>query len=313
MSGNDQTRTRSDFLKKKIVIGTVTGVVNFNSSQTVFHHDDIGVEKRKRTHEVKTWVKQDALIKQHKDWNISTDPENPICERRTRENFVKDRSRTYEVNFRAETLMPAIPELIDNPSKFHISIQRPEEKERIQTIRLTDPVLAGRLPRNAEWVNHPNLVDKQKWELSTEFTQEFRKQTYDELMDASLKNTKKFNEKVSKKPTYLSPFERSQQVSEEVRKLKASKEFSYSRPVFQAPVEAVNRKMLVNRFAIEPTRKFKSTQHSGVWEFNKHEGRYMWSDTGSFDYYGRGDVEKVINPDGYNYAAPAMAKTNQDY
>ena len=39
----------------------------------------------------------------------------------------------------------------------------------------------------------------------------------------------------------------------------------------------------------------------------------MWSDTGSFDYYGRGDVEKVINPDGYNYAAPAMAKTNQDY
>jgi hypothetical protein len=169
--------------------------------------------------------------------------------------------------------MPAIAEPIDKPSKFHISIQRPEDMERIQTIRLTNPVLAGRLPRTSEWVNHPNLVDKQKWDLSTEFTEGFRKKTYDDLMGKSLKNTKKFNEKVAKTPTYASPFERSQQVSEEVRKLKGTKEFSYNRPVFQAPEEPVNRKMLVNRFAIEPTRKFKTTQHSGVWEFNKHEGR----------------------------------------
>jgi hypothetical protein len=93
MADNGHTKTHSDFLKKKIVIGAVTGAVNFNSSQTVFHHDDISSEKRKRKHDVRTWVKQDALIKKHSDWNNSTDPENPICERRTRENFVKDRCK----------------------------------------------------------------------------------------------------------------------------------------------------------------------------------------------------------------------------
>lgn len=41
--------------------------------------------------------------------------------------------------------------------------------------------------------------------------------------------------------------------------------------------------------------------------------RYMWSDTGSFEYGARGDMEFVHNPDGYNFAAPGMAGTTQNY
>lgn len=79
------------FLKKKIQIGSSTGILNYSANQVVFHHDDISEEKRSRKQDVRAWAKQDALVQSRKDWNKSTDPQNPICERRTRENFVADR------------------------------------------------------------------------------------------------------------------------------------------------------------------------------------------------------------------------------
>ncbi len=85
------SKTRSAYLKKKIVIGSAAGIVNFPARQAVFHHDEIAPEKRLRKQEVKAWVKQDKLIQEHLGWNNSTDTHNPVCERRTMENFVNDR------------------------------------------------------------------------------------------------------------------------------------------------------------------------------------------------------------------------------
>ena len=89
------SKTQTAFLKKKIVIGSAAGLVNFSAQQNVFHHDDIAPEKRQRKKEVKAWVKQDKLTQEHIGWNNSTDPHNPVCERRTMENFVKDRCTFY--------------------------------------------------------------------------------------------------------------------------------------------------------------------------------------------------------------------------
>ena len=170
--------------------------------------------------------------------------------------------------------MPAFLEPIDESSKFHISIKKPEDNDRIRTLRETNAIMGGRLPRTAEWVTHPKLDGATPWNISTEFTEKFKQETYDDLMNSSMKHTKLMNKKVPEKiSNYESPMERSQKISEQVRKLKAENNFSYNRPVFQSKEKPVDKRSLVNRFAIEPSRKYKITEHSGVWEFNKSEGR----------------------------------------
>lgn len=83
-----------EYLKKKIQIGgRSSGLLNYTASQNVFHHDDISAEKRARKAEVCAFAKQDQLIQRQPSWNKSTDPENPLVERRTMENFVKDRCK----------------------------------------------------------------------------------------------------------------------------------------------------------------------------------------------------------------------------
>lgn len=90
MSSND--KPERSFLKKKIQIGgSSSGLINYTASQTVFHHDDISAEKRKRKEDVRAYAKQDTLVRKESPWDKSTHPNNPLVERRAMENFVKDR------------------------------------------------------------------------------------------------------------------------------------------------------------------------------------------------------------------------------
>jgi len=50
--------------------------------------------------------------------------------------------------------------------------------------------------------------------------------------------------------------------------------------------------------------KYQTDMHSGIWSYNKIEKRNMWSDTGSFDYAGKGDIVKVHNTYAANMANP---------
>jgi hypothetical protein len=304
--------TRSDYLKKKIQIGSSNGLINYTPSQTVFHHDEINTEKRERKRDVKAWVKQDKLVLSKHEWNRSTDPNTIICERRTMENFVKDRSRGYQYNFRAETLPPSNADPIDMGTKYHISTQKPDEIEIINKIHESNRVLAGQFTRTTEWMIHPNLRNAKEWEHSTLLTDEQKKDAYDNLMNSSMKHTRMKNKTIQPNG-YISPIQRTISVQDEVRKLKKTNSFDKDRPVFQTAEAPVNRRALVNRYAIEPSRKFKTTKHSGVWSFNAAEGRYMWSDTGSFEYNSRGDIETICNPDGYNFSNPSMSGTDQNY
>lgn len=209
---------------------------------------------------------------------------------------------------------PKNPPPIDKSSKFHISIQSPEDVELIKTMHFeTNQLKTGQFNGAAEWIIHPALAGASQWNNSTELLSVDKNKAYKDLMASSMAHTRLQNLKVAKKQDYVPPMERSAKVAEEVRKLKSSNSFSKDRPVFQSAEMPINRKTLVNHFAIEPSRKYKTTKHSGVWEFNAAEGRCMWSDTGSFEYDSRGDVEETHNPDGYNFSNPAMTGTNQDY
>lgn len=289
-------------------------MINYTAGQTVFHHDDISEKKRARKADVRAFAKQDMLTQKTKSWNKSTHPNNPIMERRTMENFVNDRSGAYQYNYRSEILPPRNPAPIDKGTKFHISIQQPQEVEAIKTMHLeTNQLKSGQFNGTSEWIIHPTLVGASEWQKSTELLPSDKRAAYEDLMNASGKHTKLKNKKMATKKEYVSPMERSSKLAEEVRKLKASNSFSANRPVFQSAEKPINRKTLVNHLAIEPSRKYKTTKHSGVWEFNAAEGRHMWSDTGSFEYGSRGDVEYTHNPDGYNFSNPTMTGTDQDY
>jgi hypothetical protein len=312
---HDHGNSGPSYLKKKIQIGgSSSGLINYMPGQTVFHHDDISDQKRNRKSDVRVWAKQDKLVEKNSAWDKSTHPHNPLVERRTMENHVKDRGGAYLYNYRAETLPPSNPAPIDQSTKFHISIQQPEDVEKIQTMHFEiNNMKTGKHNGMGEWIIHPNLADAKGWNNTVELQPGQKKKAYDDLMAASGKHTALKNKKTTVKPDYVSPMDRSAQLGEEVRKLKSSNTFSAHRPVFQSAEKPVNRKTLVNKYAIEPSRKYKTTKHSGVWEFNAAEGRHMWSDTGSFDYGSRGDIEEMRNPDGYNFSNPTMAGTDQDY
>lgn len=93
----------------------------------------------------------------------------------------------------------------------------------------------------------------------------------------------------------------------QVRRRKAEGSFDRTKSVFTAPLPPVDRSSLVNRFAIEPSRNYIISEHSGKWEFSRSEGRHMWSDTASFEFESPGDITTVINPDKYNFEGPNMA------
>ena len=66
-----------------------------------------------------------------------------------------------------------------------------------------------------------------------------------------------------------------------------------------------------NRYAVEPSRKYTSMAHTGVWELSKPDGRMMWSDTGSFIFDSRGDKVLIHNPDAFNFEGPTLAKPSK--
>lgn len=290
-SGNNynesQNKLKTNYLKSKIQIGTVhSGNINYQANQTVFHHDDINVNARKRKNEVKAWLKhqqqqENTNTSSHSpsnEWNLSTKIHQKICERKTRENFVLDRSNPYQYNFRAEKLGPKLQLPNIKRNKFQVSLQNEPESgsgsprdsngnklysSTIQTFKRTQE-----MPINT------NLMEpfENHWNLSTQTnSKKDNEQQLHNLTMNSLNKTKSMNQKLK---NYISPIDRSKALLDEVRKQKREGSFTLDKHVFHQPEEPINRTKLVNQYAVEPSLKFKTNYHSGVWELNKTEGRY---------------------------------------
>ena len=351
MSNNPNgSHSHNHFLKPKQVIGSCKLPCNFKLTQAAFHHDDIPLVKRERKNEVKQWMKSKVLSIEQAGWCKSTEVDksrNPICERRTMENFVHDRSKFYQYNYRAEVLPDKLIPPIDKSQKFHITEQSPSMIAKLQEMRANDEtgILRGKFKVTEEMPINPKLKDAVEWNNRTQYVRDEveacgREFTKTALESTKLKHTRLFQTNLLGTSTvrpasegtreldgldiegegtrtspilattsslkYVSPMESSQNILEEVRRQKKEGTFSTKKTVFQKVEEPVDRSKLRNRLAIEPSRKYKVTEHSGRWEFNPVEGRHMWSDTGSFIYESRGDVVFIKNPDGYNYASPNM-------
>jgi hypothetical protein len=298
MNGETNTASRKH-LRAKIQIGNSKGAITYHPAQNVFHPDDIKSETRERVKEVKEWAKHKPETLAN-EWNISTHTNAPLYESRKMENHVRDRN-TIIYNYRSEVMVPkAAPPIPEKTSKFTVTLSNTDGNS-------LNPALVT-LKRTEEYTVNPKLNDATKWNGSTKVTDNDLGQSFARLNENANKNSKAKNDKLATKNHHVSPMERSVQLQEEVRNQKRSGTFSLTKQVFAEPEKPVDRKSLTNRCAIEISLKHKTTTHTGKWEFNKAEGRHMWSDTGSFDYDSPGDLVKVHNPDRYIYDRPTLAK-----
>jgi hypothetical protein len=312
-NSNSNGNGHKNFLRPKQVIGSCKLPISFKSGQSVFHHDDIPADRRERKNEVLKWARSKILSVDQPEWGKSTELDrsrNPLCERRTMENFVNDRSRAYQYNYRAEVLPDKLIPPVDQSKKFHITTQSPDMIKKLQTLRDEDTtgILNGKFKVTQEMPIHPKLVDKGEWSSGTQFVRKQVEACGADFTKASILANKKKNmslfgrketkaiarpktgeeeeeeEETKAKPKsapapkirYVTPVECSTRILDEVRKQKMEGTFSTKKTVFQKSEPPVDRSKLGNRLAIEPSRKFKVTEHSGKWEFNAAEGRHMW-------------------------------------
>lgn len=300
MHENESATTVSKkHLRAKIQIGSCKGPITYNSRQTVFHPDDIKKETRERKKEVNAF-KHPSVLDTAPSWQKSTAIGDPICLRRKAENLIHDH-RNFEYNYRAETLPPKNHEPSLRPNKFTITLKN--NQAEVPTMRAQSGPLQ-------EIPIHPTLPRPfaMEWDGRCTLPEKVKEQNIMTMTHKAKTNSAAKQKKLVDTSRYQSPLQRSINLQEEVRRQKKEGTFTAERQVFCAPEEKVDRSKLVNRCAVEPSRKYKTYQHSGTWELNRTEGRFMWSDTGSFDYASRGDIVRVHNPDAYIYAKPTLSK-----
>ena len=350
MTSSSLEQPAPTYLVAKIRIGSNKGPVTYARDQQVFHHDDIPEARRARKEEVKQWLKSKILSEERKEWRKSTALDTkdgygyPICDRRSAENFVKDRSLPYNYNYRAETLDYAfISEPVDQPGKFHISRTSINDVEALNELRRNDRVQSGHFKRTEEMPTHPNLAGKTSWNTSTHLTAKEKQAGLDAKTERARVSTAKVNRRLNQSQDYLGPMAQQTDITLTVRQQKTSGQFvggpngtfnghhvmspvsavrsstahdasqvdgRSSRPSTHAATDADDTK---NRFTNEPSRKYTTTKHSGVWELSKADGRMMWSDTGSFIHDSRGDVFTTHNPNAFNLDGPTLPRTSKSH
>jgi uncharacterized protein (DUF3084 family) len=272
-------KATSPYLKSKIQIGNANSGVNHHLTETVFHYDDIDAKTRQRKEEIKSWKKASHQIQQQREWNESIKTNEKFLERRTRENFVHDRSYPYQYNYRAERLGPKLQPTQRKFNKFQINLtQQPQQSQ--EQGEGEDRVEGGTysaniqtFKRTQEMPIHPKFTEKkfeEEFNLSVKVNPKEISENHQQLTQQSRQQTLK---KTTKLKNYMTPMERSIAFQEEVRRQKRQGEFTLEKHVFHTPEEPIDRKALVNTFAVEPSLKFKTDHHTGVWEFNKTEGR----------------------------------------
>jgi len=217
------------FLQAKIRIGSIKGPITYKREQQVFHHDDIPESRRNRKEEVKKWLKSNILSTDRKDWQKSSALKKEegygyaICERRQAENLVRDRSKPYAYNYRAETLKHAyVSAPVDQPGKFHISRTIVSDLAALDSVRLNDRLQRGYFKRTEELPTHPDIADKTSWNNSTQLTDKQKLATLSKLTDRSRASTARINRAVGSSEEYLGPISQQRNISDTVRAQKTS-------------------------------------------------------------------------------------------
>ena len=322
--GGDAKRTH-DFLMSKVRIGSCKGPTAYKQDIRVFHHDDIPTKVRERANEVRDWAHTRILKVDRDEWYRGTKFPHPQCERRSMENFVRDRSNPFRYNYRAETLtFGKTCDVLDKSTKFHISRQTMSQAELIKMKMDEDPIYRGQFRRTQEMPVHEKLLSAKLWHTGTQLTAVEQAQSLDTMTKKARAMTAQASYRYIKED-YLTPIQQTAQIQKGIRKQKAAGVFTTKKnvPVGDDNITDDNKSALTasnqkdgekaaaedkfdfkNTLKIEKSMKYKSDKHSGVWEYNRIERKYMWSDTGSFTYASKGDVILHHNPNSYNFEGP---------
>ena len=291
------------FLKSKFQIGSCKGPRNFPFTETVFHPDDVPADRRANKMAVKAFLKPHR-VGQPALWDARTTGALEIFNTRSRINSEFDRSGMYEYNYRAEVLPPKQPGHIFKAHRFRVDVMADEEKAMIKTMHATDPVYRGQFKRTEEMPVNPKLEGKLKWQQSTIAVPAEIRRSMASLEDKRKTNSVKKNSTLKE---YVSVEKKEAVRRAELRALKESgadiTKFIQTGQLEDAPLLTTH-----NRLAKEPSMKYRVYQHSGKWAFNEAEGKEMWSDTGSFIKDSPGDIVKVVNPHGFNFASPTTSR-----
>lgn len=252
------------YLTSKLKIGTCKGPIGYKVNQTTIHRNDIPDDKKARVEEVNNW-RESKVLQKNQSWNQSTQ-ELTLVKSRSMENHVQDRANAYAYNFRAESLDPnRIEESIDKPTKFHISRTSASTAKLYQTKQLNDTIQQGHLRRTEELPINLNLADKEGWNSMTSYSNK----DHERNLIAMTKKSKEFTGTVSKKVSivdYIGPMETEKIYQKSLRKSKSEGTFM---PLSKTLTSVEEKSPAKNRLAVEKTRGYTTSQHSGVWELNK--------------------------------------------
>mmetsp|Transcript_55461 Transcript_55461/g.109960 ORF Transcript_55461/g.109960 Transcript_55461/m.109960 type:complete len:336 (+) Transcript_55461:64-1071(+) len=289
------------YLKAKYQVGSNTGPRNFQRKQTVFHKDYIPEAKLSNVAAVNAWKKERSnKCGVPERWNTSVLKPDILCVKRSRENNDHDRSHMYEYNFRSEVLPPKNLPHIPPQSKWVVDGTSAELKAAVETAKAGSRLYSGSFKRTEEMPVNPKLNGLQAWRPESRANKQ-------ELLGLARKEATLASRSSERGKQalgapggagYATPEQRYSDFRRQVRVLKSAG----LTEGYAATVEAKEAIPKHNRLAKEASRKTRSFEHSGVFEREKQgEGdMWMWSDTGSFEKTGPGDVVKTQDPLAYN-------------
>ena len=271
MAQSNQSST--GYLKAKIQIGNCKGPTDYSLNQTVFHHDDVPKDRRKRVEEIKEYARK-KILDEAPTWSKSSKPEKPVCERRSMENYAQDRSHQYTYNYRAESLDPMRNiEPLDKSTKFHVSVQLDTTAKEIMKMKQENPIHRGQFHRTLEVPNHPNLIEATPWNNGTVLTIKEQQQGLDHMTHHAQQWTGKVNKTLKLKSGYVSPMQQTILMQEKIRQQKHEGTFSASNLINPPRKVPEMNYPKHNRVQNDKMKKVKLTEHSGVWGPNSVDGR----------------------------------------
>jgi len=308
-----ELRTSSGILVKKkptltpkLQIGAVSGPVGYKPDENVFHISAVPEDKLRAKRQVKAESKKDGVGMLKSKWNTSVENTEKLCVRRIRVNADHDRPNMHQYNFRAEVLPPKNPQYNKRPEKLKPSVKTayggygqydilPPEMD---IDGADERVLVNQVgKRTAEMAINPKLVGKDGWNNSA-YVEKYH--VVGRIAKDEAARKKNSQRKTALLKNYKNPEVLAKEEREKLRLIKAGK--LVIKPALDLDNFPIPKPG--NRYAVEADRKYKKTVHSGVWEFNKQMDKYVWSDTMSEVKDSPGDISLVVNPDGWNYAAP---------
>ena len=252
------------FLHAKIRSGTCKGPLNFKKNQKSFLNSDVRDEIWRRKDDVLDYKKSKILSLQE-NWK-KTYPASlhPVPESRTSENYVRDRSKAYTYNYRAESLDPLLmDEPIDKPTKFHISRTSSSTALSSQMRLLHEPIQRGQLRRTEEIPVNVKLIDKPEWNGMASVS--FKK--FSNNLDVFTEKSTKFNRRVSTAMgalDYINPIKAEEIYHATVRRQKTAGTFTPSSFQNGDDLRPIDPKELMNRYANERPRTYNVVEHSGM-------------------------------------------------